>query len=151
MPIVRSIFWAMALLLLVACGETGSPEAEIQYAGASPFSDTSVTDVVYCVQNVPQNGQGLDQDDNGVPDLFLFPSACGGTAACGNTKPAGCGFDTTTPATLTLGDIPVDFQYELRAEFRDASGTVLYCGEQSFLNQDANTTITVNMASGACP
>lgn len=145
---VKKIVVTISCLFLMQCG-TDSQTLQILYAGADAFGDTDTTDVVFCVRNVPVNGVGLDENNDEIPDLFLFPSTCGNVGSCSSAKAVGCGFDVDDSGSVTLGDIPIDFRYEIRTEFRDATGTVLYCGEQEFEN-NGNASVTVTIAAGVC-
>ncbi|MCB0271430.1 MAG: hypothetical protein KDD46_00295 [Bdellovibrionales bacterium] len=147
-----SVRFSLALVVFVLMQSCGSTDQtlEIFYTGSNAFSDASVNDIVYCVRNVPVGGQGLDEDNNGMPDLFVYPNACGNVASCSNAKPAGCGFDVGDSGQITLGQVPLDFRFEVRAEFRDASGTILYCGKQEFNNESGANAVTVTIASGNC-
>lgn len=139
-----------ALLMgVIGCGSE-TPRLGIAYTGTDISGDTDVTNAVFCIRNIPQGNQGLDQDNNGIPDLFLYPSACGSIASCSDDKPASCGFDVSQSGEVTIGDVPLDFQYELRAEFRNAAGDVLYCGEETFTNQSNLGTLSVSLSTGEC-
>jgi len=146
----RFFFIVLGAFLLFGCGSK-SQTLDIQYTGADPFGNTSVVDVVYCAQNIPVGGLGLDENNDSVPDLFLFPAGCGLAANCGVMKTNGCGYPVSTSGSVTLGDLPTGFQYEFRAEFRDGSGNVLFCGEQTLNNDVGFSQLTLNMTNGSCP
>ncbi|MCB1198310.1 MAG: hypothetical protein KDK51_08040 [Deltaproteobacteria bacterium] len=131
------------------CGTSGQT-LQVLYAGSNGFADIATADVVYCVRNVPVGGVGLDENNDSIPDVFLFPDACGSAITCTGAKATGCGFDVSSSGEVTLGNVPTGFRYSLRAEFRDAAGTVLYCGQQEFDNNEGSSSVTVTIAAGTC-
>jgi len=147
---VDTFFSLLLILFLSACGAS-SQNLSIAYTGQDPFANTAVSDVVYCAQNLPIGGQGLDENNDTIPDLFLYPVGCGLAATCASMKTPACGYDVSSAGQVTLGDLPTGFQYELQAEFRDASGNVLYCGSQTFNNDIGSPDLSINLASGNCP
>lgn len=143
-------FCFLLFFIFASCGQE-SPTLSISYSGQDPFADNAVVDIVFCVQNIPQSGQGLDLNNDGIPDLFLFPSTCGGVTTCANSKPASCGVSVNQSGQVSLGDVPLNFVYNLRAEFRDNTGAVLYCGSTQFENKQPLSSLNLPMASGDCP
>lgn len=125
------------LILLSFCGS--KPTLQLNLTGTTAFADASVVDIVFTIQNIPTAEGGLDQDGDEVPDAFVYPSACG------STKPATCGFPPASGTNITVGDIPLGFQYTVTVELRNSAGTVLYNGEATFNNEENTAPITVSV------
>ncbi len=123
----------------LACGEKGGPTIVISFtgnAGVSVFSDLLVSDLVLGVVNVPSNNAILDQDSDGQPDFFAFPRTCGSTFA------AKCGYSLNQPQKVEIGQLPLNFLYEIEVRFRDQGGQIRYSGSTQF----SNDGVTLNIA-----
>jgi hypothetical protein len=140
----RFFFMVSAWCIVAGCGSTTAPSLSITYSGQDAFGNAQVSDVVYTAQSKTSNGVGLDANGDGIADQFVYPDTCGGA------KPAGCGFSVNDSGTVELGALPLDFLYDFRVEFRDASGAVLFCGETSFQNQESTQTLQVPIQTGDC-
>lgn len=128
----------IATILFSFCGS--KPTLQLNLTGTTgAFDDAGVVDIVFTIQNIPTAEGGLDQDGDGVPDAFVYPSACG------STKPATCGFPPDSGTNVTVGDIPLGFQYTVTVELRNSAGTVLYNGEATFNNEENTAPITVSV------
>lgn len=148
MPLIQpqKMFWLSLLVVnLLGCGSAETPNLTVTYSGQNAFSNAQVVDVVYTAQSKTVNGVGLDANNDGIADQFIYPTACG------NPKPAGCGFPVANSGLLDIGVLPLGFQYDLRVEFRDASGAILFCGETTFQNQEGTQSLQVPVVAGTCP
>ena len=136
MSITRKIGVFVALLVFASCGSKSVPDLPILVSPASAFSDSRVVDVVFFIEN---SDGTLDQDGDGQPDLFVYPSACGALA------PAQCGFPTGQTGAVEIGDLPLNFQYRIQISFRDASGASIYEGQSLFVNDGSQSGISVTV------
>lgn len=127
----------LCLIALSFCG--GNPTLRLTLSGPTAFQDSNVRDIVFVIVNIPGPNGGLDQDNNGVADSFVYPSGCGGS------KPAGCGFPPQS-GDLEVGDLPLNFQYKVTVQLRNSAGTVIHSGTATFNNtKDAQAVaIAVN-------
>lgn len=128
----------------MGCGEKSGPTLNFQfvYGGGNPFNDVNVLYVVFKAESRATGGKYLDSNGDGVPDVFAFPGRC--IDENGSIIDA-CGY-SPSEQDFTLSGIPLNFNYVLRAEFKNAAGTVLYRGESmEFLNTETTPTVTVNV------
>lgn len=133
---MKKNLFSSLVFLVIACGS--KPTLDIKLSGATAFGDSNVSDIVFTFENMIVDGKFLDQDGNGQPDIFIYPSKCGAT------KPAGCGFPNDS-GVVTVGDLPEGFQYTILVELRNSSATVLYDGQTNFTNDNGATVpVTVN-------
>lgn len=125
MIISRSLCAVFLLSGLCSCGT--SPTLQLNLTSSTAFSDTNVKDIVFVIQNIPTNGNGLDQNQDGQPDTFVYPDTCGAS------QPTGCGF-APQHGTFTVGDLPLNFQYSVTVKLRSSTGTTLHSGTATFNN-----------------
>jgi len=126
MPITFKQLRLLILLpLLTFCG--AGPTIQINLGGTTAFADTSVRDIVFVFQSQSSAEGVLDQDGNGQPDFFVYPSQCGAQL------PAGCGF-SPNPGSITVGELPLDYSYAVLVRLRSAAGATLYQGQANFTN-----------------
>ena len=128
------ILVAVVLLAFVSCGEKSGSKIPLSFSGASALTDPSAVDAVFVV-----NGLNLDLDGNGSPDIFVFPSSCGAAL------PAQCGFPLTSAARFNIGNLPLNFNYEIEARFRNAAGANLYVGKSQFTNDSKLSSIPISL------
>ncbi len=134
--------WVAIFLLFSAmsCGEKPGPQIPIDIMPSSALLDSNVSDIVFSITNIPDaNGDGLDQDGDGHPDAFYFPTVCG------STFPAGCGFPRVSGSKITVGEIPLGFRYRMIVRLRNAAGTALYSGTLDFDNDQNLGSILVTV------
>jgi hypothetical protein len=120
--------------LLSFCGS--KPSLNVTLTGAMAFNDTNVRDIVFVFQSQATATGILDQNSDGNADFFVYPSQCGAT------RPAGCGF-APNPGTITVGDLPLDYGYNVIVELRNATGTLLYDGQSTFQNVKDSAGVTI--------
>ncbi|HLG19975.1 MAG TPA: hypothetical protein VI895_09220 [Bdellovibrionota bacterium] len=132
-------------LILTACGEKDGAQVPINITGASAFSDPAVSDVVFEVTNVPSGGFILDLNKDGSPDRFAFPSTCDGSFQ------ANCGIPAGSAAVVNVGNLPLNFLYQIEARFRNSAGQVLYSGSSQFTNDKTLTSIAVIVLAPSPP
>jgi hypothetical protein len=137
----RSLHLILALGFLAACGEKEGPLVSVSFTGEDAFSDPSVYDLVFRIDNVPTTAGMLDLNRDGTPDTFIYPTACG------TTFPRGCGVIVAEGGTVSLGQLPLGFRYSVQARFRDSgvTPTDLYSGSVEFANDGATTQIEITL------
>lgn len=132
----KFFFHSLFLLLLLNCAS--KPTLDITLTGTTAFDDANVADIVFTFENIIVDGEFLDQDNNGQPDIFVYPSECGAS------KPANCGFDAES-GVITVGELPEGFQYTVLVQLRSSTATVLYDGQINFTNTNGQKiTVPVN-------
>jgi hypothetical protein len=141
---IRVAFSAL-MISLVNCGESKGPTVAITFSAANPaeltaaFSAPSV-DLVLEFQSLATGGKTLDQNNDGQPDLFRYPAAC---ASSSPSVAAGCGYPVSSKGNVEVGDLVMDFQYQVGAFVRNATGGILYSGTATFLDDGKTTTLTI--------
>ena len=123
---LKHLFICLCLISTTFCGS--NPTLRLTLSGPTAFQDSNVKDIVFVIINIPGPNGGLDQDNDGVADSFVYPSGCGGA------KPAGCGFPPQS-GDLEVGDLPLNFQYKVTVQLRNATGTVIHSGSATFDNK----------------
>lgn len=123
----------------MGCGSKQSPVTSIVFSNLAPFSDSDVVDMVFEIQSLEVDGIILDQDDNNQADFFSYPIGCGAS------YPAQCGIDVSQSGNIELGPLPIGFRYQLTVKLRNASSTVLYQGQTTYTNSNANQTLSIGL------
>lgn len=140
----RVFIWLLvAVFTFSACGEKNGPDVQLDLTGevSSAFTDPTVVDLLFIVTNVISTSGILDTNQDGTPDSFAFPSQCG------TAFEAQCGFDAKTSAQVNIGQLPIHFEYQIEARFRDASGVIKYSGTAQFSNSGITGVVTIPIAS----
>jgi len=72
------------MVMILGCGEKSGPQIQLSFSGvaSTAFSDPQVVDLVFGFTNIEANGQILDQDKDGQPDLFRISKHLWSSSAC---------------------------------------------------------------------
>jgi hypothetical protein len=132
--IIKQVRFFMFVPFLTFCGT--SPTIQMNLTGTAAFADTSVRDIVFIFQSQASGTGILDQDGNGQPDFFVYPTSCGAA------MPAGCG-PAPNPGNITVGELPLDYSYLVIVRLRSSAGATLYEGQATFSNVENAAAVNV--------
>lgn len=135
MPITfKNIRYLLVLPLLTFCG--AGPTIQLNLSGPTAFTDTNVRDIVFIFQSQASSTGILDQDGNGQPDFFVYPTSCGAAI------PAGCGPQPAS-GSITVGELPLDYPYVVIVRLRSSTGATLHSGQATFSNVENAPAVSV--------
>ncbi len=131
---LKSVRLLVLLSLLTFCGS--GPTIQMTLSGPTAFSDTNVRDIVFIFQSQASSTGILDQDGNGQPDVFVYPTSCG------SAIPPGCG-PQPNPGSITVGELPLDYSYTVTVLLRSTAGATLHTGQATFANTENPAAVSV--------
>jgi len=135
---LRSSYISVTFFFLLSCASSRS--ITISFSDPSNFlTQPDAFDLIATVKNVAGPNGPLDQNHDGNPDEFIFPSTCTTSFA------AGCGLPLAQAADLDLGKLPNGWSYKIEVIIRKNTGNsgVIANGCAPFSTTSSTTTIPI--------